>query len=129
MATQDEIVARARACVGARFRPHGRDPRWGLDCVGVAGIAFGQHVAGDYPLRGGSVDAIRTLIDRKGLTAIPVEHARSGDLALIRAGHTQLHLAVLTDGGFVHADAALRRVVETPGRPGATLIGAWREES
>jgi murein DD-endopeptidase / murein LD-carboxypeptidase len=36
---------------------------------------------------------------------------------------------VLTDGGFVHADAGLRRVVETPGRPDATLIGAWREES
>ncbi|WP_420140896.1 peptidoglycan endopeptidase [Sphingomonas sp.] len=124
----DAIVAHARACVGARFRPHGRDPRWGLDCVGVAAAAFGREVAGDYPLRGGDPDAVSRAIAALGLRRIAPDLAAAGDLVLMAAGPEQLHLAVLTERGFVHADAGLRRVVETPGRPVLAVIGAWREK-
>jgi len=115
-------VVAARGCVGARFRPHGRDPSYGLDCVGVAAIAFGRGVPGDYALRGGTAEVAARAIEAIGLRR--VDAAEAGDLVLIEAGMGQLHLAVMTDGGFVHADAGLRRVVESPGQP-AGMVGAW----
>ena len=51
-------VARARGALGARFRLGGRDPAFGLDCVGV--VAWAHELAdvpADYGLRGG--DAAR----------------------------------------------------------------------
>jgi hypothetical protein len=41
----------------------------------------------------------------------------------------QLHLAVLTDAGFVHAHAGLRRVVETAGMPEWPVIGIYRKRA
>ena len=118
------ITSAARGCVGARFRPHGRDPAYGLDCVGVAAVAFGESVPGDYAIRGGSVAEVARAARAAGLSAVTPDQARDGDLVLINAGPGQLHLAILTEVGFVHADAGLRRVVETPGRP-AGALAAW----
>jgi hypothetical protein len=39
----------------------------------------------------------------------------------------QLHLGVRTERGFIHAHAALRRVVETPGSPEWPLIAVYRK--
>ena len=128
MARSEEIVAAARGCLGARFRPQGRDIRFGLDCVGVAAVAFGRAVPGDYALRGGSAETIARAIDASGLRRIAAEDAGPGDLLLIAAGAAQFHLAILSGRGFIHADTGLRRVVETPGRPAGRAIGAWREE-
>ena len=126
MAQQESaIVSRARACVGARFRVQGRDPAFGLDCVGLAAQAFGVAAEGGYALRGGDADAIAQRIAAAGLTPVAAETAGAGDLVLIEAGPRQFHLAVLTGTGFVHAHAGLRRVVETPGRP-AAVLRAWR---
>jgi len=122
--TQDEIVAAARGCVGARFRPMGRSARFGLDCVGVAATAFGRIGPSGYAMRGGCATDIAARIDGFGL--VRVETPAPGTLALIAAGPTQYHLAVLTDAGFVHADARLRKVVETPGVPDE-IIALWRE--
>lgn len=121
------VVVRARACIGARFLAHGRDPAFGLDCVGVAAVAFGCEVAGGYALRGGDPARIITGIEQRGLVR-GEDPARPGDLLLIAAGHGQLHLAIRTDTGFVHACARLRRVVETPGLPAGTTLGFWREK-
>jgi hypothetical protein len=46
---------------------------------------------------------------------------------LLGAGKEQLHLAVRTEQGFVHAHAGIRRVVETPGMPEWTLLGVYRK--
>lgn len=127
MRTRQEIIAAARGCVGVRFRPQGRDPRYGLDCVGVAAIAYARPVPADYALRGGSRRAIAQVIDATGLTSVALDAAGPGDLLLLEAGAGQLHLAVLTTAGHVHADAGLRHVVETPGRPVQAVLGAWRE--
>lgn len=126
MTDRDQIVARARGCVGARFRPYGRDPALGLDCVGVAAIAFGRTEIAAYALRSADVRAADAALVKAGLRRIAT--AEAGDLALLQAAPTQLHLAVLTDIGFVHADTGLGRIVETPGRPDG-LLSAWREES
>ncbi|WP_294395363.1 peptidoglycan endopeptidase [uncultured Sphingomonas sp.] len=126
MGRSEEIVARARACVGARFRPHGRDPAFGLDCVGVAAVAFRRDVPTGYPLRGGHAGGIAGIIDRMGLIRV-AGASQAGDLLLLRVGHAQFHLAVRTGEGFVHADAGLRRVVETPGEPVGDMVACWRE--
>jgi murein DD-endopeptidase / murein LD-carboxypeptidase len=122
----EAIVAAARGCVGARFRPWGRDPVLGLDCVGLVAFACGVAAPRDYALRGGDVDRAGAALAAAGLRAIGSEGAVAGDVILIGEGAGQLHLAVLTPTGFVHADAKLRRVVETPGRP-ANILGFWRK--
>jgi hypothetical protein len=127
MRGRDEIVAAARGCIGARFRPHGRDPRYGLDCIGVAAIAFDRLVPADYPLRGGEAQRIAAAIDGVGLRRADLTPAGGGRLLLIAAGPGQFHVGITTKEGFVHADASLRRVVETPGRPTGVVIGAWEE--
>ncbi|PTD16977.1 hypothetical protein [Sphingomonas fennica] len=121
------IVARARACIGARFRPQGRNIAEGLDCVGLAAIACDVPApARDYALRGGDGDRIAAGLAAAGLIPVPWPEALPGDVLLVEAGPAQAHLLVLTDVGFVHADAGLRRVVETPGRPPWPVLGAWR---
>jgi murein DD-endopeptidase / murein LD-carboxypeptidase len=124
----DEVVAAARQCIGARFRPHGRRPAWGLDCVGVAAIAFCRTVPGRYPLRGGRPDAIIATIDHTGLHRQQCADVLPGALLLIEAGPTQFHLAIATGEGFVHADAGLRRVVEAPARPPGPILAMWTEQ-
>jgi hypothetical protein len=94
----------------------------------VAAIAFDRPVPGDYPLRGGDGGTIIAAIERAGPRPIAPEAAVAGNLILITAGLDQFHMAVLTGDGFVHADAGLRRVIETPGRPDGTIIGAWELE-
>ena len=126
-AARTEIARAARRCIGVRFRPQGHDPAHGLDCVGLAGIAFGRGpLPRDYALRGGSADGIGEAIAALGLQRIA---AGEGDLLLLATGPGQFHFAVLTEGGLVHADARLRRVVETPGRPAWPVVSAWREGS
>lgn len=125
------VASAARGLVGVRFRPQGRDPAIGLDCVGVAAAALtraGVPVAppGDYPQRGGEPIHIASLIDGAGLERIDPATAVPGDLLLLCPGPAQFHVAILIDGGFVHADAGLRRVVATPGSPGWPVLGAWR---
>lgn len=129
MATMDAV--RARSLVGVRFRAQGRDPQRGLDCVGLALAACGLPAdfgRTDYRLRGD----FRTEIERvlEGLfRGVLAKQRRIGDLLLMAVAEDQLHLGVLTDGGFVHADARLRRVVETPGEPPWPVIGIYRRRT
>ncbi len=124
MTAGERAVAAARGAVGARFRPQGRDPALGLDCVGVAALAaraagFAGEVPGGYALRSGTVPA------RPAGLFVP-EQVGAGDILLCRAGAGQLHLAVWTGAGVVHADAGLRRVVERPGACPWPVIAMWR---
>lgn len=130
------IVAAARSAIGVRFRLHGRDPAYGLDCVGLVAVALRVEGAtaimpDGYALRSGDADAVAAMIVAAGLVA--ATQAKPGDVLLCRAGPGQLHLAI--DGGagsdqplgsIIHADAQLRRVVERPGPPPWPVIGRWR---
>ena len=124
----EQIESRSRQCVGARFRVHGRDPETGLDCIGVAAFATGRAAPSGYALRGGDSARVAAGLDAAGLVRVRMDHARRGDVVLALAGPGQWHLAVKTDGGFVHADAGLRRVVERPGALPWPVIGIWRAE-
>lgn len=126
-----DIVERARTLVGCRFRPQGRVPELGLDCIGLACAAYRIPSAGipsDYRLRGDHrgqlVSGLRSRFRRVAKSA-----AKAGDLILLEVAPDQLHLAILTDRGFVHADARLRKVVETPGAPPWPILSVHRRRA
>lgn len=124
----ERAVAAARAATGARFRLHGRDVTSGLDCVGLAALAlraegFGKAVPSGYALRSGQIPHVVATLTALGLEQ--VRDARPGDLVLLDAGPGQLHFAIQTDTGMIHADAVLRRVIERADLPWP-VIGRWR---
>lgn len=130
---QDAVATAAQGLIGVRFRPQGRDPAYGLDCIGVVAMALagaGHPVAvpDDYAQRGGDPNRIAKAMDAAELRRIDDGTRRPGDILLMQAGPRQLHMAVQTADGTVHADAARRRVVETPGAPLWPLLGVWRIE-
>lgn len=116
-------LERARGAIGARFRLHGRTVEDGLDCVGLAALAYAVEVPRGYALRSGDVARLTAGIAASGL--VPARAARAGDLLLFRAGPGQLHLGISSEVGVIHADASLRRVVERPGVPPWIEIGRW----
>jgi cell wall-associated NlpC family hydrolase len=121
----EEIVARARALIGTRFRPQGRSAVEGLDCVGLAALAIGTRaVPRDYALRGSSLRRLTDELQRVGLSA--VDNMAPGDVLVLRPGPVQLHLGIFTGTGLVHGDAGLRRVVERPLPLPWPVLGIWR---
>ena len=125
----DDIASRARSLVGSRFRPQGRDPRLGLDCVGTAAAAAGvasERVRRDYRLRGPGLSEVEHELCDLGCVPVAGGAAEPGDVIVCRAGPGQIHIAVATQAGFVHADAGLRLVVERPGPVPWPVLGVWR---
>lgn len=124
-----DIAARACALVGTRFRPQGRRVRDGLDCVGVAALAAGiaaNRIPRDYALRGQRLADIEHRLCKLGCRPVEGLVLALGDVVVCRTGPGQFHMVVITPSGFVHADAALRRVVQRPHPIPWTLVGAWR---
>ncbi|RXZ64877.1 NlpC/P60 family protein [Pelagerythrobacter rhizovicinus] len=127
-----EAVARAaEALVGTPFRLHGRDPRWGLDCIGLVasaleGAGLQAEPPSGYGLRNHAIDDPDQQARRSALR--PVEGAPMvGDVLLVRPGPAQVHLLVCARGdGFIHAHAGLRRVVAMPGPLPWPVLRHWR---
>lgn len=129
MERADRIVAAARGMVGVPFRLHGRCGETGLDCVGLVAHALGAagHDAlapTDYGLRGGDGARFAGWLRAAGLRRVRI--VKPGDVLLVQAGVAQFHLMLRVPGGFVHAHAGLRRVVEMPGDAPWPVIGVWR---
>ncbi|UYY76664.1 peptidoglycan endopeptidase [Sphingomonas sp. R1] len=118
------VLAAARRAIGVPFRPQGRDPVSGLDCVGLAALALGRTAPTGYRLRLGDAAAVSHALRAAGL--VEVAGAVPGDLLLCRSGPGQLHLAIRSENGIVHADAVARRVVERPGAVPWPVLGCWR---
>jgi cell wall-associated NlpC family hydrolase len=124
-----EDAARARALAGVPFRAQGRDPAHGLDCVGLALSACAlpaDLVRADYRLRGDHRAEVKLSLLRH-FRRVRRGQRRVGDLLLLAVASDQMHLAVLSENGFVHADARLRKVVETPGEPEWPVLGIYRK--
>jgi lipoprotein Spr len=123
-----DYAARAQALVGTRFRAQGRG-EGGLDCVGVVLMTFGipvDAVRRDYRLRGDHLGEVRETL-AKHFRRVPRTQLRTGDMMLLQTGEGQLHLAIRTGKGFVHAHAGIGRAVETPGLPEWPLLGVYRK--
>lgn len=125
------VVERARSLVGVRFRPQGRDPETGLDCVGVVAWTFGISpglVRRNYRLRGSHGAEIDRVM-RRWFGRIDPTQSRPADIILFAVSGTQAHLAINCGATFIHADASLRRVVETPIPASWPVTGAYRSRS
>ena len=127
------IVAAVRAAVGTRFRPQGRIPGLGLDCVGVVLVA--ARAAGmipprlpAYALGGDHEPLLCATLAAAGLRLI--DEPGPGDVHLFAPAEGRRHFVVqvsaATPWRLVHAHAGLGRVVEGPTEPGWTHLGAWR---
>lgn len=120
-------VARARSVVGCRFRRQGRCPDAGFDCVGLVAWAYELAVPDAYPARGG--DPARVAAVLEGLGFGEVAEGAAGDVLLLASGPGQLHLALATGAGMIHADAVARAVVERPGASPWPVLAVWRRRS
>ena len=124
-----EMAERARSLVGTPYRPQGRDPERGLDCVGTAAAAAGipaEKVRRDYALRGQRRAELEHELCEFGWRPMPGRVVLPGDVLVCRTGPAQLHLVVAVGGTFVHADAGLRRVVERPFPAPWPIESIWR---
>ncbi len=138
---QGQAVWRAAAAlIGTPFRLHGRNPAFGLDCLG---LVIAAHAAAGivlpfppprYRLRGPLQAQWQAWADMCG-TPVSAEVAAVGDVLLIALPHdgdTQWHLAIAgaiaAEAGVIHAHAGLGRVVFSPGTPDGHLAGRWRAQ-
>lgn len=123
------IAARARSLVGSRFRPQGRRPELGLDCVGLAAAAAevaADRLPADYDSRGHNRVRIEHALCDLGCMPVPGAVPEAGDVVICAVGPAHFHLLIATGEGFVHADAGLRRVVERPPPLPWPTVGVWR---
>ena len=126
-----DFAGRASALVGTRFRPQGRNLQRGVDCLGLILVVFEIPDAGirrNYRLRGDHRSEITVHLQRH-FRRIPARDVRPGDLLLLSVATDQLHFAITTQRGFVHADAKIGKVVETPGATRWPLAGAYRKRA
>lgn len=125
-----DYAARARALVGTRFRPQGRGEE-GLDCVGIVlrtyAIPDGE-VRRDYRLRGNHRCEMERALSRF-FRGVEMDDRRSGDLLLMAVAADQMHLAVQSEAGFVHAHCGIGRVIETPGNPQWPVLAVYRKQA
>ncbi len=122
MTAAERALERARAMLGIPFRPHGRDAR-GVDCVGLVGLAWGVEVPSGYAMRGTPHARIEQALASLGFELAATDVP--GAIVLGAPGPGQLHLAIATGRGVIHADAGARRVVERDAPLGWPLIAAW----
>lgn len=80
----------------------------------------------DYPVRMTDRRRIEAEFNAYGFMRLPPDRALPADIVVVDAGHGHLHVVILTDAGFLHADARLRRVVEAPGPLPWPKLSVWR---
>ncbi|WJY19455.1 NlpC/P60 family protein [Alteriqipengyuania flavescens] len=125
------LAEAAIGLVGTPFRLGGRDQATGLDCVGLVAeslLRAGFPVAAPhgYALRNLSIARWLPFAGKAGLR-VAVGPILAGDVALCRPGPGQHHLLIHVAGDrFVHAHAALRQTVLTPGPVPWPVEARWR---
>ena len=86
----------------------------------------GGRVRQDYGLRCSDPEIMNAEFSDCGFLRIAPGAAGDGDMLLVHAGPAQLHVAILTPGGYLHADARVRKVVEVPGPVPWPILSVWR---
>lgn len=129
--TGDEIATAAEALVGSPFRLHGRDPKTGLDCVGLLAVTLQKTdniglLPNGYSLRNRMLPDTANAAAICGLIRVTGECA-AGDVVICRVSPCQFHLAIaLGPDRFVHAHAGLGRVVVSPAPLPWPILQHWR---
>ena len=101
---------RALALLGVPFRPQGRDPEIGLDCVGVVLWVFQikEADAPRYRLSDGDWEQVLRAVGRWFEPVIGGK-ACSGDLVVFRLSRS-FHFGVISGSNLIHADLAVGKV-------------------
>lgn len=113
------LAIAAESFVGAPFRFRGRDPRTGLDCVGLVAAALAKLGLPAEPIPPYSMRQ-RSFTEQLGCAVgagfdLVTGASVAGDLLLLRPGPAQFHLGIVNAaGGLIHAHAGLGKVVMTP---------------
>lgn len=128
---QAKVAQTALDLVGVPFLLHGRSADAGLDCVGLAGLclsAAGEDAAvpTEYRLRGQHKARACAYFDERQFSWVSDGSVVAGDILLLEPGVRQIHLAVVTHAGAVHAHMGLGRVVATPLPLPWPTIAQWR---
>lgn len=129
--TGEDVATAALALVGKPFRLHGRDPRSGLDCVGVLAAALGgeTRLPNGYALRSRTLPDVPAIMAALGLTEASGD-TQPSDVLMLRCSPCQFHFAIAaTRARIVHAHAGLRKVVLGPLPDAWPVIGRWRFSS
>jgi hypothetical protein len=88
-----------------------------------------EDVRQDYCLHSDDPEEVNGEFDACGFIRIAPAAAGMGDLLVVRTGSIGLHVVILTDSGYVHADMRQRRVEEVPGKVPWPVLAAWRHPS
>ncbi len=128
---QATVAQTALDLIGVPFLLHGRSADAGLDCVGVAGLclsAVGKDAAvpTDYRLRGQHIERACAYFHERQFSRVLDASMVAGDILLLEPGVRQIHFAVVTPKGAVHAHLGLGRVVATPLPLPWRTIAQWR---
>lgn len=129
--TGPDLARATEGLIGTPFRLHGRDPAFGLDCIGLLGAALARagrpvELPTGYTLRLRSLEGWLPHPRSLGF-GVAERPFVPGDVVLLAPGPAQFHLAIAAaDGAWIHAHAGLRRVVREPGLPAGTLTHHWR---
>ncbi|GAB5488871.1 MAG: hypothetical protein Pars2KO_24410 [Parasphingorhabdus sp.] len=105
---------------GTNFRLHGRDPKTGLDCIGLADFCMSAagvncEIPTGYSIRGGDIDTIARFMEQAGFEQVCEDAPCDGDIVLVQPSSAQFHFMICIQDGFIHAHASLRKVVFSPG--------------
>jgi cell wall-associated NlpC family hydrolase len=130
----EQAFLAARAMLGVRFRPQGRDAVRGLDCVGLIWAAYAAakvplRAPVDYPLRGWRGLRIGAALAQSGLVRacdMGQRGRRIGDVLLCSLGAGQFHLGLGGAESVIHAHAGLGRVAESPWDADWAEADVWR---
>lgn len=123
------LAAAAASLLGVRFRLHGREPRTGLDCVGLVAEAMRRSgiepvVPEGYRLRNLSVRGLLPFVEANRLE--PVGQPDDADVLLAMVSPVQPHLLICAPGGSIHAHAGIGRVTFLPGLVPWQVANGWR---
>lgn len=108
----------ARSLLDVPWVHQGRDPRFGLDCIGLLIVAFDGHETTDYS-REPHDGLLEAGLRRHFGEPLPAAEARVGDVALLRFGRMPRHVGIIADyiyGGLslIHTDSMVGCVTEHP---------------
>lgn len=115
-----EPQERARALIGTAFRPQGRNPAVGLDCIGLVICAY-DLPAGEQPtyrLTDGSWPEIEIGL-KPWFDRVEAGRGISNDLVVFALSRS-FHFGVISGSALIHADVNAGRIIERrlPTEPG-----------
>lgn len=115
MITGIDIVFEARKHIGVPFRHQGRNPRTGLDCIGLAVRVLSDLGIPISDITSYERDPNPTMMGQAiepYLSAVDPHEITPGCILWMRFLKEPMHIAIVTDMGMIHAYGTIGRVVE-----------------